>query len=141
VLFGVPFLLYQLQLARRKKQRIRFKSRRIGVYLVCALTGIVILTSHGYTVIESGLFSIAVGIVASFFVRPPQRTRRIPTKVRRYVISRDLKGERFNPKLHDVDHIVPYSRGGDHSPENLRVVLRSINRSRGAKMPGFRDLF
>src|ERR1022692_2261494 len=114
LLFGVPFLFYQLQVARRKKHQIRFKLNRIGVYLVCAFIGTIVLTSHGYTVIESGLFSIAVGMVAAFvLVRPASRTRRIPTKVRRYVIARDLKGERFNPKLHDIDHIVPYSRGGD----------------------------
>ena len=56
------------------------------------------------------------------------------------VIARDLKGERFDPNLHDVDHIVPFSKGGDHSEANLRVLSRSENRRRGAKMPKFRDL-
>lgn len=137
-----PLAYYWLQVARRKREVIRFRLRRIGVYVGCVLIGIAILPSHGYSMQEAAIFSIFVGATAAFALIQPQRAdRRIPRKVRRAVIARDLKGERFDPKLHDVDHIVPFSKGGDHSEENLRVISRSKNRSRGAKMPKLRDFF
>lgn len=35
---------------------------------------------------------------------------------------------------HEVDHIVPLSRGGEHLPDNLQVVTASYNRSKGANL-------
>lgn len=131
---------YYLQVFRRSKKLVRFKVRRILVYLICLCLGIPILTGKGYTVRDAALFSMFVGISAAFIlIRAPNNNRRIPSAIRRAVIARDLKGERFNAAVHDIDHIVPYSKGGDHSLENLRVIGRSQNRKRGAKMPKFRD--
>ena len=139
-LIVAPIAYYYLQIARRKREVIRYKLRRVGVYVACILIGIAVIPSYGYSTQEAVLFSMFVGASAAFIlIRPPRFDRRIPRKIRRAVIARDLKGEKFDPKLHDIDHIVPYSKGGDHSEENLRVSLRSVNRSRGAKMPKFRD--
>ena len=33
---------------------------------------------------------------------------------------------------HEVDHIIPLSKGGGHYPSNLQVIPRSINRKKGA---------
>jgi hypothetical protein len=141
ILIGAPFAYYWLQVARRKREVIRFKMRRAAVYVACVLVGVGVIPSHGYSKQDAALFSMFVGLSAAFIlIRPPRNDRRIPQKVRRAVIARDLKGERFDPNLHDVDHIVPFSKGGDHSEANLRVLSRSENRRRGAKMPKFRDL-
>ena len=35
---------------------------------------------------------------------------------------------------HEVDHIIPLSKGGWHHPFNLRVVTRDVNRSKGARI-------
>jgi hypothetical protein len=140
ILIGAPLAYYWLQIARRKREVIRFKLRRVVVYIVCILIGIAVIPSHGYSRQDAAIFSMFVGLSAAFvLIRPPRTDRRIPRKIRRAVIARDLKGKRFDPKTHDIDHIVPFSRGGDHSEENLRVSDRSANRRRGAKMPGFRD--
>lgn len=131
---------YWLQVARRKQNVIRFKVRRICLYLAVVMIGIAIIPQYGYTTLEAGIFSIAAGTALAFIlIRPPSNSRRIPAKVRREVIARDLKGEPFDPNVHDIDHIVPFSKGGDHTVENLRVVHRSENRRRGAKMPTLKD--
>ena len=142
ILIGVPLAYYWLQVARRKREVIRFKLRRVAVYIACALIGVAVIPSHGYSTQDAALFSMFVGMSAAFvLVRPPRTGRRIPTGVRRAVIARyEATGKKFDPKLHDLDHIVPFSKGGDHSGKNLRVVDRSTNRRRGAKMPKFRDL-
>ena len=35
---------------------------------------------------------------------------------------------------HEVDHIVPVSKGGQHHPDNLQVLTRIENRRKGAKL-------
>lgn len=35
---------------------------------------------------------------------------------------------------HEVDHVIPISRGGLHHPSNLQILLQADNRSKGAKM-------
>lgn len=60
----------------------------------------------------------------------------IPTSVVRQVVSEHGEvcfycGSTEGP--FELDHIIPWSRGGDHSVENLVVACRPCNRSKGAK--------
>ena len=136
-----PLSYYWIEVARRKRQQIRFKLRRIVVYCTCVLTGSVVIPRYGYGLNEAVVFSMFVGLAMAFvLVRPPNRNRRIPRGVRQAVIARDLRGVSFDANLHEIDHIVPFSKGGDHSVENLRVIPRADNRRRGAQMPKLRDL-
>jgi len=36
---------------------------------------------------------------------------------------------------YEFDHLIPFARGGTHDPGNIRVIPRTENRSKGAKMP------
>jgi hypothetical protein len=56
------------------------------------------------------------------------------------VIARDLKGESFDARKHEIHHRVPFSRGGGHTPDNLKVS-KTENRRRGNKMPKPLDWF
>lgn len=99
------------------------------------------LMKLGYKPFESLAVGILLGIAGGFvLVRPPFRNRIIPAHVKRAVIERDLKGERFDSTIHHIDHIVPYSRDGDHSVANLRVISKTENLRRGARMPKWREL-
>jgi hypothetical protein len=35
----------------------------------------------------------------------------------------------------EIDHVIPYSRGGENHPNNLCVACKPCNRSKGAKTP------
>ena len=69
----------------------------------------------------------------------PNRSRQIPASVRRAVFDRD--GERCRRcrksppevELH-VDHIHPWSKGGPNELGNLRVLCRTCNLSKGARV-------
>ena len=40
------------------------------------------------------------------------------------------------PKGHEVDHIIPLSRGGLHHQDNLQYLPKKINRKKGNRMVG-----
>jgi hypothetical protein len=138
---AAPYLFYALQVGRRKKSQIKFKMRRAALALTIYLAAAILLTKSGYTPKEAITFGSVLGIAAGFvFIRPPNRTRVIPTRIKRAVITRDLKGLAFDPKLHHIDHIVPYSRGGDNSKANLRVTSNTANLRKGARMPRWKEM-
>jgi hypothetical protein len=140
-LLAAPFAFYWVQIARRKRQQVAFRLRRLAVAFSLYLGVIGVLSKLGFSPLEATAFGFLSAIAGGlFFVQRPQRDRRIPASVRRAVIERDLKGERFDPKTHHLDHIVPFSKGGDHSPENLRVLPRSRNLQKAARMPRLKDL-
>jgi hypothetical protein len=137
----MPTIVYKIRYNRRRKDYLRLKVKRtvigIGVYFASAF----LLMHVGYKAIEGIAFGIVAGTAAGFvLVRPPRRSRTIPAHIKREVINRDLKGVEFDPKLHHIDHIVPYSLDGDHSPENLRVIPKVENLRRGARRPKLKEL-
>jgi hypothetical protein len=141
VLIAVPKAYFMLQVGRRKKNHLAFRVRRVVVCLSSYLGGIFILMKLGYKPVEAIAFSFVLGVAAGFFfVRLPVRNRTIPAHIKRAVLHRDLKGERFDSKIHHIDHIVPFSKGGDHSVANLRVISKTENLRRGARMPRWREL-
>jgi len=36
----------------------------------------------------------------------------------------------------ELDHLIPYSQGGDFSEENMRAACSRCNRSRGSRLVG-----
>lgn len=69
-------------------------------------------------------------------IRRRQFRPAIPTHVRKAVRERDGErcvycGDEAGP-FH-LDHVVPYSRGGDHEVDNLVVACATCNVSKGAK--------
>jgi hypothetical protein len=83
--------------------------------------------------------------VAPHSANKPKRSRYIPVALRRAVFQRaggqccyidQATGRRCGERRWlEVDHIKPFSCGGEHSPENLQVLCRSHNMMRA------RDVF
>lgn len=77
-----------------------------------------------------------IALVVFFFRKATtRRSRYIPKSVKRAVIERDLKGERYDPAKHHIDHRWPFAKGGSHSIDNLRVIAKRKNLQKGAKRP------
>ena len=140
---GVGILAWYLyQIGSRKQERIRYKIRRTIVAVVVYLVAALILMRQGLPPVEVVLISGSAGMgCAWLLVNPPKRERRLPKAVRREVIARDLtsKGLKWDPRKYHIDHTVPFSRGGDNSARNLRVIEKQRNLRKGGKMPGFWD--
>lgn len=72
--------------------------------------------------------------------RRPKESERQPLKVtgKRLVemIERQqyrcaLSGRKLTPKTASLDHIVPFSKGGEHTMENVQIVHVEVNNAKG----------
>jgi 5-methylcytosine-specific restriction endonuclease McrA len=45
----------------------------------------------------------------------------------------DNNGKKLRMKDYEFDHIVPFSKGGTHDPENIQILSKKENRRKGAK--------
>jgi len=82
-----------------------------------------------------------VALILFLYWNGQKRSRYIPRAMKRAVIERDLKGEKYDSKKHHVDHVWPHSKGGSQTSDNLRVIAKKKNLQKGAKRPGLRDMF
>lgn len=131
----LPFALSILVGIFRRRESIRYWIRKAliceSVYVGLAL----ILLKVG----QPPLVSVLAGLVAALIVdsRFKPRSRRVSAGVKRKARARhELKtGKKFNPKRHEYDHKVPFSKGGSHTADNIEVVERKANRSKGAASP------
>jgi 5-methylcytosine-specific restriction endonuclease McrA len=68
--------------------------------------------------------------------RRSERSRHIPSEVRSLVWERDggvCLGCGSEEDL-QFDHIIPWSKGGSHHPENLELLCGNCNRSKAARV-------
>ena len=74
-----------------------------------------------------------------------RRSRHVPANVRDLVFERDSgrcafvgpEGRRCDSTRHlQVDHVIPFCRGGTHEPDNLRLLCGRHNRSEAKRLLG-----
>lgn len=83
----------------------------------------------GFRAVERGLH------MAVFCPVGPQRerSRKIPTEIRERILTENSECARCGTQEDlTLDHIIPFSHGGPHTEDNLRVLCRTCNSSRGA---------
>lgn len=140
--FVCLYWLRALRLAREGARRfLRNLVKAVILFgaLMAILSGIR-LQSHLAPDQEKGIAGVVAFI---FFARwqGEKRSRYISKATRRKVIERDLKGEKFDPEKHHVDHVWPFSKGGSHTSDNLRVIDKKRNLRKGAKRPRMREMW
>lgn len=132
--------LYAYHYAMRKRDTVIYKVKLMSLALVMYFLGAVFLSQRGYPPSTVLLGAILIGLSAKFIVKRPSSSRYIPRHIKRAVIERDLpEGEEYDSRRHHLDHTVAYSKGGDTSVRNLRLIDRTRNLRKGAKRPQLRD--
>lgn len=134
---GALVCLYWLRALRLAREGARLFLRNLLKAVVVFCFSVVILTvMRTQTNLSPSQEQVVAAIVAFvFFVRwqSQKRSRYTSTSVKRAVIARDLKGEKYDGKKHHIDHVWPFARGGSHTTDNLRVIEKKKNLKKGAK--------
>jgi len=136
------FAWYFYQIASRKKKALAYSLRQLVVMAIVYFAVTILLLQQGRSLLEALVLGWFTGVGAAWLlVKRPNRDRRISKAMRQQVIARDLtsKGLKWDPRKYHIDHTVPFSRGGDNSLKNLRVLEKEKNLRKSGKMPGFRD--
>jgi uncharacterized membrane protein len=142
---GAVVCLYWLRALRLAREGARLFLRNLtqAVLVFCAVM-LILTAMRIQTHLQPSQEQVIAGIVALIFFgrwQGKKRSRYIRKSVRRAVIARDLKGEAFDPTKHHIDHVWPFSKGGSHTTDNLRVIEKKKNLRKGAKRPRMRDMW
>lgn len=134
----IGFVLITLILVsiRRRREAILHRLRRV---IIGEFVYVGVAYGLSQTARTTPLESLLGGLVAALLVSQmmPGRSRRVPASVRRRKIAEyEMRtGKKFNPRRHELDHEIAFSKGGSHTTDNLRVIEKRRNRSKGAKSP------
>jgi hypothetical protein len=134
-------LFYVLQVGKRMKALLAVRIRR-AIYglIILVVVANVLQGFYGYSPNAAGTLAlIPAALLPLWFVKPPRLTRYMPRDVKRRVLERDLVRANDRREMH-LDHIVPLSKGGDTSVENLRLITKRKSLKKGATMPRPWDL-
>jgi len=142
---GAVVCLYWLRALRlaREGARLLFRNLLSATIVFCVLMMILTasqLQTHLLTSQEQIIAGFAA-LIAFGRYQSKKRSRYIPKAARRAVIERDLKGEEYDPQKHHIDHVWPFSRGGSHTTDNLRVIDKKKNLLKEAKRPRMREMW
>jgi len=145
LIVGAVVCLYWLRALRLARDGARRFLRKIAFSI---LVFVAIMVGFAAVRLQSNLQpkqeQLVAGIIAFLFLckaEKRKRSRHISKAVRRAVIKRDLKGEKFDPQKHHIDHVWPFSKGGSHTEDNLRVLDKKKNLQKGARKPRLREMW
>jgi DMSO reductase anchor subunit len=130
-------VLYMVRVVYAMREGIRWLLRAIAASVLVFVLGMALLPELKVSKSDTAALSLLAALTA--LALTPTRSRSIPVAVKRQVIARDLKGKKYNPKKHHIDHIWPHARGGSSTADNLRVISKQANLRKGAKKPRLKD--
>lgn len=118
----------------RRREAIAHAAKGTVVAVVCAVIAFLLLWKGGLPPLGAYVCALVVAVVARRI--QPRRSRHIKARTKRQVIAKFERetGETFNRRLHEIDHVHPHARGGGNAEDNLQVLPRKKNRSKGAKL-------
>jgi hypothetical protein len=142
---GAVVCLYWFRALRLAREGARLFLRNLArAVLVFCFVMFILAAIRSQTNFQPAQEQAISGVVALVFFgrfQSRKRSRYIPKAIRRAVIARDLKGEAFDPEKHHIDHVWPFSRGGSHTTDNLRVIEKKKNLRKGAQRPRMREMW
>ncbi|MGH7485578.1 MAG: HNH endonuclease domain-containing protein [bacterium] len=125
----------------RRGEGIAFAMNRVVAFLIPYGIALYVLQPKHLPTVEWIFISAVAGVIVQGILMPRRRSRYIRATEKRKAIARyELTGKKYNPKKHDLDHDIPFSKGGSSTADNLRVRDRRVNRQKGNRSPWW-DIF
>jgi hypothetical protein len=118
----------------RRREAYIYLVRRVIIAMLCAAVTYILLWKGGLSPAGAYVGALVVGVLVR--LAEPKRPRYISARAKRQAIAKFEKetGETFNRRIHEFDHMLPHSRGGGNTEDNIQVITRKKNRSKGAKL-------
>ena len=135
IVFGLMVLASLTARRELIRQRLRYGFALLGIGAITFVIG-----ERFTDPTKALLFAFVVALLLAEKFRP-RHSRYISARDRRKVIAEfERRGERYDPKKHEIDHVVPYARGGGNTADNLKVIAKAKNRAKSDRPPWW-DLF
>jgi hypothetical protein len=117
----------------RRREAIAHAIRGTLIAAACAIAAFFLLWKYGLSPLAAYISALVVGVLIRR--AEPRRSRYVSARAKRQTIAKFEKesGESFNRRVHEIDHKLAHSRGGGNAEDNLQVLTRKKNRSKGAK--------
>jgi hypothetical protein len=128
---ALPLLLSVFRRREHYAYRLKLTLRMEAAYIIVVL----IAVAAGRQQLEPILWGLLAGFVVYMRTKPRSRYISASVKRKRRAEYELRTGKKFNPRKAEYDHEVPHSRGGGNTEDNIRVVEKRKNRSKGAKSP------
>jgi hypothetical protein len=131
--FYVAAGLIAVSFIYRRREAIIHRVRGTLVAFACAVVAFLLLWKAGLSPLAAYLAALVIGVLMARSL--PGRSRYISKHARRQAIAKWEKetGQTFNRRIHEIDHKLAHSRGGGNAEDNLQVLTKKQNRSKGAK--------
>jgi len=119
----------------RRREAFAHAARGILISVICGAVAFVLFLQGGMS--PTGAYIAALFVAVLVRRLQPARSRHIRERTKRQARARFERetGETFNRRIHEYDHILPHSLGGGNAEDNIQVLPRKTNRSKGAKAP------
>jgi hypothetical protein len=117
----------------RRREALAHAIRGTIKAFICFGIAFVLLWKGGLPPLGAYIVALIIGVLIRR--AEPRRSRYISARAKRQAIAKWEKetGETFNRGIHELDHVLPHSRGGGNSEDNIQVLTRKQNRSKGAR--------
>jgi len=117
----------------RRKEAIQHAVRQVATAFICAVIAFFALWKLGLQPLVAYIVALVIGVLIRR--AQPRRPRYVSARTKRQAIANWEKetGQTFNRRIHELDHILAHSRGGGNSGDNIQVLTRKKNRSKGAR--------
>jgi len=118
----------------RRREAIAHAIRGTLIASACAVAAFLLLWKGGLTPLAAYISALVVGVLIRR--AEPRRSRHVSASAKRQAIAKFEKetGKTFNKRIHEFDHVLAHSRGGGNADDNIQVLTKKKNRSKGAKV-------
>ncbi len=117
----------------RRREAVAHATRGVVIACLCAAAAYFLLWKSGLSPAAAYITALVIGVLIRR--AEPRRSRYISARAKRQAIAKFEKetGETFNKRIHEFDHVLAHSRGGGNAEDNIQVLTKKKNRSKGAK--------
>src|SRR5437879_692845 len=108
----------------KRREAIAYTVQRVAIALICVAIAFFLLQKAGLAPLPAYIVALVIGVLIRR--AEPPRSRRVRARVKRQAIAKFEKetGKQFNRRIHELDHILPHSRGGGNAEDNIQVLSR-----------------